>query len=66
MVKIEQLLSALDASTKPDHMNASGFDFHKLHGDTPPRWSVHVNGNWCITFAFDGENAVAVDYLDYH
>jgi toxin HigB-1 len=65
-VKIEQLLSGLDASTKPDHMNSPGFDFHKLHGDIPPRWSVHVNGNWCITFAFDGGNAVAVDYLDYH
>ncbi|AXR62887.1 hypothetical protein DQM68_19775 (plasmid) [Leptospira mayottensis] len=30
------------------------------------RWSVWVNGNWRITFEFEGENAILVDYEDYH
>jgi len=47
-------------------MNQPGFDFHKLSGENPPRWSVHVNGNWCVTFSFDGEDATNIDYEDYH
>jgi proteic killer suppression protein len=66
IVKITLILDMLEDAAMPDHMNLARLDFHKLTGENPPRWSVHVNGNWCITFAFDGENAVAVDYEDYH
>jgi proteic killer suppression protein len=27
---------------------------------------VKVNANWRMIFAFDGEDAILVDYLDYH
>jgi len=27
---------------------------------------VSVNGNWRLTFTFDGEDAILVDYMDYH
>jgi addiction module HigA family antidote len=37
-----------------------------LAGLPAGRWSVWVSGNWRLVFAFDGENAVAVDYVDYH
>jgi plasmid maintenance system killer protein len=30
------------------------------------RASVTVNGNWRLTFAFEGKDAVLVDYQDYH
>jgi proteic killer suppression protein len=42
-----------------------GFDFHPLRG-RPQRYSVHVNGPWCITFEFDGEGADRVDFEQYH
>nr|WP_084173439.1 type II toxin-antitoxin system RelE/ParE family toxin [Halomonas zincidurans] len=29
-------------------------------------YSVHVDGNWAVTFTFDGEDADQVDYEDYH
>jgi proteic killer suppression protein len=29
-------------------------------------WSISVNGNWRMTFTFDGADAVLVDYQDYH
>jgi proteic killer suppression protein len=29
-------------------------------------WSVTVNGNWRLTFTFEGNDAVLVDYQDYH
>ena len=29
-------------------------------------WAISVNGNWRLTFTFDGQDAVLVDYMDYH
>ena len=29
-------------------------------------WAVSVSGNWRLTFKFEGEDAVLVDYQDYH
>lgn len=59
-------LDRLDAAQTPDEMNLPGFDFHALQGFRPTRYTVHVNGPWCITFAFDGEDAVRVDLEQYH
>ncbi len=59
-------LDALDAATKPDDMNLPGFDFHSLSGFNPTRYTVHVNGPWCITFEFDGGDACRVDFEQYH
>ena len=42
-----------------------GFDFHPLKG-VPQRYSVHVNGPWCLTFGWEGENAIDVDLENYH
>jgi len=42
-----------------------GFNFHRLRGK-PARWTVHVNGPWCLTFEWDGEDAVRVDLEQYH
>jgi proteic killer suppression protein len=64
--KIEQILDMLELATSPEDMNLERLKFHKLTGENPPRWSVWVNGNWRITFSFDGEDAVAIDYEDYH
>jgi toxin HigB-1 len=64
--KIQIILDALDVALKAEAMNTPGSDFHKLSGHNPARWSVHVNGNWCITFSFEDGEAFAVDYEDYH
>ncbi len=47
-------------------MNAPGWGLHPLRGELADHWSVKVNGNWRLTFAFEGENAILVDYQDYH
>ena len=59
-------LDRLDAATAPEQMNLPGFDFHALKGSVPTRYTVHVNGPWCITFEFDKEDAVRVDFEQYH
>ena len=28
--------------------------------------TITVNGNWRVTFKFEGADAVLVDYVDYH
>jgi proteic killer suppression protein len=63
--RISEPLDALDAARRPQDMNLPGYKFHALHG-VPPRYTVHVNAPWCITFEFDGENAMRVDLEQYH
>ncbi len=58
-------LDALNAATRPEDMNIPGFDFHSLRGK-PKRYSVHVSGNWCITFEWQDGNPARVDLEDYH
>ncbi|MGO6851439.1 plasmid maintenance system killer [Rhizobium leguminosarum] len=59
-------LDRLEQAEKPDDMNLPGFDFHALKGHNPTRFTVHVNGPWCITFEFDGNDAARVDFERYH
>ena len=59
-------LDRLNAASAPAHMNLPGFDFHALKGFVPTRYSVHVNGPWCITFEFDAGDALRVDFEQYH
>lgn len=58
-------LSRLDAAMQPGEMNVPGFNFHRLRG-RPVRYTVHVSGPWCLTFEWDGEDAVRVDLEQYH
>jgi proteic killer suppression protein len=60
-----QLFQLNRAKTAKD-MNAPGWALHRLSGDLECHWSVKVNGNWRLTFTFEGENAILVDYQDYH
>jgi proteic killer suppression protein len=64
--RILRRLDALDAAAKPEDMNLPGFDFHALKGFDPTRYTVHINGPWCVTFAFDGADAVDVEFEQYH
>jgi toxin HigB-1 len=64
--KLRVMLTMLDNATRPDDMNTPGWKLHNLTGNLVGYYSVTVNGNWRMTFAFDGENAELVDYLDYH
>ena len=41
-------------------------DFHVLKGVRKETYSMHVSGNYCITFKWDGENAYDVQFEDYH
>ncbi|MDP3897504.1 MAG: type II toxin-antitoxin system RelE/ParE family toxin [Mesorhizobium sp.] len=59
-------LDRLNVAASAQDMNLPGFDFHALRGFDPVRYTVHVNGPWCITFAFEAGEAIGVDFEQYH
>ena len=64
--KLARLLARLHAAKVPEDMNVPGWRLHPLVGSLAGHYSVFVNGNWRLTFRFDGGDAVLVDYQDYH
>ena len=60
--KIARILDRLDASISPADMNLPGYQLHELKGREAGTWSVMASGNWRITFKFDGQDAVGIDY----
>lgn len=59
-------LEALDAASQPQDVNVPGWNFHALRGFDPVRYTLHVNGPWCITFEFADGDAHRVDFEQYH
>jgi proteic killer suppression protein len=47
-------------------MNLPGYRLHPLTGARKGQWAVWVSGDWRLVFAFEGEDAVDVDLVDYH
>ena len=64
--KLGRMLDRLDASISPQDMNLPGYRLHPLKGDKQDMWAVTVNGNWRLTFYFEGQDAYLLDYQDYH
>ncbi|MHA6911213.1 type II toxin-antitoxin system RelE/ParE family toxin [Ralstonia pseudosolanacearum] len=64
--KLKRQLARLEVASKPQDMNVPGWRLHPLSGELADHWSVWVNGNWRLTFRFDGEDAEIVNYQDYH
>ena len=64
--RLRDILAVLDNSSGPDGMDLPGFRLHPLKGVLRGFWAVSVSGNWRLVFAFEGEDAVLVDYRDYH
>ncbi len=64
--KILRVLDRLDASANPQDMNLPGYHLHQLKGRLKGAWAVSISGNWRITFEFEGNDVINVDYLDYH
>jgi len=70
--RLQVMLGVLNAACLPQDMNAPSWKLHKLSGRNPKaqsvqdHWAVSVSGNWRLTFYFEGEHAILVDYQDYH
>ena len=64
--RLQIMLTLLNAVKAPQAMNAPGFGLHALKGNLKAHWAVTINGNWRLTFRFEGEDAILDDYQDYH
>ena len=59
-------LAKLEAAKGPRDMDLPGWRLHTLKGSLKGHWAVWVDQNWRMTFRFEHEDAVLVDYQDYH
>ncbi len=64
--RLRLILGRLHAAQQPQDMNLPGLRLHELKGDRSGMWAVDVSGNWRVTFRFEGQDAEAVNYEDYH
>jgi proteic killer suppression protein len=64
--KLHDILQVLDAATAPEEMNLPGLKFHGLKGGLKGFYAVTVSANWRVIFKFEGQDAILVDYQDYH
>lgn len=65
MRRVRRRLVVLNAARSTAELNIPGFGFHLLRGK-PKRFSIHVNGPFCITFEWVKGDAWRVDLEQYH
>ncbi|MDA9982446.1 type II toxin-antitoxin system RelE/ParE family toxin [Gammaproteobacteria bacterium] len=63
--RIIRRLDTLDSAGELAALNIPGFDFHRLHGK-PTRYSIHINGPFCLTFEWEDGDAMRVNLEQYH
>jgi toxin HigB-1 len=64
--KLSGQLLRLDIAGSVDDVNLPGWRLHALAGELAGYYAIKVSGNGRITFKFEGEDVVLVDYVDYH
>jgi proteic killer suppression protein len=64
--RLRLVLARLDASAELRDMSLPGLRLQPLKGRLKGAWAVDVSGNWRVAFRFEGNDAVDVDYVDYH
>jgi proteic killer suppression protein len=64
--RLRLILARLDASQSPQDMGLPGLNLHSLKGAFKGYWAVSVSENWRVIFRFKNNNAIDVNYLDYH
>jgi proteic killer suppression protein len=60
------ILDILDQAEVLSDLNLPGLDFHPLRGHRPKRYTIHINGPWCITFEFSDGDVHRIDLEQYH
>lgn len=64
--RLKVILQVLNAANDPKRLNLPGFGFRSLKGDRKGYYAVTVRANWRVIFKFEKEEAILVDYVDYH
>ena len=64
--RIIRILALLNTAFSIEDMNLPGLKLHELKGERKGTWAVSVSGNWRITFQWEHQNVILLDYEDYH
>ncbi len=64
--KLRLQLATLDNAKSASDLSVPSWRLHILEGNLAGHYALWVNGNWRITFKFEGSDAELVDYQDYH
>ena len=64
--KLRLHLAALHSAAQIEDLDLPGYRLHPLKGADKGRWSIWVNGNWRLTFAFRDGHVFDLDFEDYH
>jgi len=63
--RILRRLDTMDSAGELEDLNIPGFNFHGLEGK-PKRYSIHINGPFCLTFEWEDDNIYRIDIENYH
>jgi len=66
LIKLEMIMSAIDAITEEKDIIALGKNIHKLKGNYEGYWSLNITGNLRMIFKFEKQNILNIDLVDYH
>lgn len=65
--RLTEMLTALDVAVKPGDLAASAsYGLHPLKAGLAGLWAIKVDRMWRLTFKFEGEDVIMLDYQDYH
>ena len=64
--KLRLQLAALHSVAQIEDLDLPGYRLHPLKGADKGRWSIWVNGNWRLTFAFRDGHVFDLNFEDYH
>ena len=66
MVRLNIILSKLNAASTPQDMAEPRHRLHRLTGTTPPRYSIRLTANWRVTFEMKDGEVFNLDIEEYH
>jgi toxin HigB-1 len=67
VAKLRAMLTFLQDMRDPETLRAFPlWKVHQLTGARKGTWSLHVTRNWRLTFRFENDEVVDVDFEDYH
>lgn len=64
--RLRLILGRLNAAKNPRDMALPGLLLHELRGARKGTWSIRVSGHWRLTFRMQEQDAIDVNYEDYH
>jgi proteic killer suppression protein len=65
--KLFAQLSALDVAKDVASLpRPAGWKLHKSKGEREDVFSMWISGNWRLTFSFNGDAFILLNYEDYH